>query len=348
MTRSLRDALHDAADDAGIGFRLTPDETLELARRRTRYKRWARPLLAAGVVTVIAGGALSLPRIFYPAPTAVPTATPRVVEPAVPPTSTPKLVRPVGSAVFPDGNLTTAQVLARCRPVAERAFGKGASYELGQGVPRAGYQPGYTVALRHAKKRDTGCIIPFERPPGKVSGPLPALSDDWAVKQACGTLAGHDLTGWRTVAKAAGNGGLTAVFASSNGWDATCVLEPPTWVRVEWRAKAGPYVRGEVSVHATSRGSAPRWPGSVTPVDIVKGTPEHEAGTMWLKADTLVSSSGVVTAADTLTLTFNNGHKVVVPVVEGRYAYVVRTQAAAGPDAVDVVVRDAKGKVLLP
>lgn len=335
MTRSLRDALHHAADDSTVGFRLTPDETLELARRRTRHNRWARPLLAAGVVAGIAGGALTLPRVFYPAPTAAPSASShRTTTPRATVTSIPA---PVGPSTYEQVALTAAQVLRRCRPTADAIFGAAAKVQVAE--PGTQLTAGETVELVDSKGRVGPCRIPHERPSSYVPGPLPKVSDDAGIKEACGSVLGHDLSGWQVTARAGSNGALAAVISSSNGWDASCRLTPVSW------SKGTP--QQVVDLYLTDRRLAKSQQQSQVDSANAPGPgPGSRASTVWLAAGAALGESGVQSSAATVQVFFSSGDSTVVPVVNGRFAFVIPTPVTPTVVPERVVIRDAKGASL--
>lgn len=187
-----------------------------------------------------------------------------------------------------------------------------------------------------AQRDDEAVVVECRRQdvilPRDVTGPI--ATDDSGILHQCGSVAGHDFTGWSVVTSMAAAQGVEAVLVSTNGYTAYCSLQPRGWdagsgqvvdlpvlsdVQLGRRQSGHSYdLFGERSFHGSSLS--------------IKTAHTPIAGQLWHGSGTLYDERGqIATDARRIVLTFaDTGEQFVVPVVQGRWAARIHRPDATG------------------
>lgn len=201
------------------------------------------------------------------------------------------------------------------------------------------------IALRDDERIRVECRLPDVVLTHEVDAPI--ATDDHGILDQCGSVAGHDFTGWSVVTSMAAVQGVEAVLASTNGYTAYCSLQPATWDsgsdqvvampessdrRIERRRKGEGFGFG-------LNGSSLSIKTAHTPIE----------GQLWWGSGTLYDGRGrLAEDAREIVVTFTDtGERFLVPVVRGKWAARIhRPAATAGLGQYRAAIRDQSGEVL--
>lgn len=206
-----------------------------------------------------------------------------------------------------------------------------------------------TIVRRDDRRVRVECRIRDELLPREVSAPI--ATDDAGILQQCGTVAGHDFTGWSVVTSMAAASGVEAVLASTNGYTAYCSLQPRGWDSGSDQEVTLPQA-SDRQIGRRQSGKGYRFPGEAgfngSSLSIKTARTPIE-GQLWHGSGTLYDGRGEVAEdASRVILTFADGtERFVVRVVKGRWAARIHLADATGPLGHYVaVVEDSAGEVL--
>lgn len=188
------------------------------------------------------------------------------------------------------------------------------------------------IARRDDETVRVECRLHDGIPPRDVSGPI--ATDDAGILRQCGTVAGHDFTGWSVLTSMAAAKGVEAVLSSTNGYTAYCSLQPRGWDAGSGQVVDLPVLSdeqlgrrqagdgydlfGERSFHGSSLS--------------IKTARTPIAGQLWHGSGTLYDDRGLIaTDARRIVFTFaDTDERFVVPVVQGRWAARIHRPDATG------------------
>lgn len=181
--------------------------------------------------------------------------------------------------------------------------------------------------------------------PGTITAPI--ATDDPAILDQCGTVAGYDFAGWTVVTSMAAAQGLEAVLTSAAGFTAYCSLEPKDWdsgsdqeVRIPERkdGKIGIETPNEPYELGFFSGSSLSIKTARTPIE----------GQLWNGSGTLYDERGeVAETASRIVLTFDHaGERFVIPVVQGRWAARIHLEAPGPLGGLHAAVQGQGGEIL--
>ncbi|WP_344158033.1 hypothetical protein [Nocardioides koreensis] len=181
--------------------------------------------------------------------------------------------------------------------------------------------------------------------------PEPIATDDSGILLQCGSVAGHDFTGWSVLTSMAAAQGVEAVLASTNGYTAYCSLQPPGWDSGSGQVVDLP-VLSDVQLGRRQSGDGHDLVGerSFNGSSLsIKTAHTPIAGQLWHGSGTLYDERGqIATDARRIVFTFaDTGERFVVPVVRGRWAARIhRPDATRALGQYRAVIADRAGGLL--
>lgn len=205
------------------------------------------------------------------------------------------------------------------------------------------------IARREDETVRVECRLDDVIVPRDVIGPI--ATHDSGILHQCGSVAGHDFTGWSVLTSMAAAQGVEAVLASTNGYTAYCSLQPRGWdsgsgqvvdLPVQSDVQLGRRQSGDgydLVGERTFHGSSLSIKTAHTPIE----------GQLWHGSGTLYDERGqIATVASRIVLTFTDTRqRFVVPVVRGRWAARIhRPDATRALGQYRAVIEDRAGGLL--